>query len=282
MALIKFIETIESNLDTIPTSPGQLIFCSDTRDIYMDDSYFSRTPMTDIIKVPTELDREAIFVPLIGKIYLVEESNTLYTYNGLDWENITLNIKIGEDASSVSELTPGVLEKKGKGIAPKTLASVVYLENGNNIADIINELINRQSSLAIYKNTTILSTDEHSVNIGIKEFDKNTDLLCVYLNSTYLEENDDYIITDNNSIRKVSGMWYASQDTQTFNFVVFKYVLKNYEGIIESSSIKDNAVTENKLSLELQQKLNSYQQLIADLTSRIEKLEDSSLIEANI
>lgn len=285
MALMRLIETIECNISDIPIIPGQIIFCTDTRDIYMDDSNSTRTPMTDIIKIPTEEFRESIFVPLIGKIYLVEETNILYTYNGSEWENITLNIKIGEESNiKPSELVPGTLEKKGKGIAPRTLASLVYMEDGNNILDIINKLLasSNNNSLAIYKSTTSISTSENTININIPEFDKDNDSIFIYLNSTYIEENQDYIILDNNTIQKSSGSWDGTEEIQTFNFIVYKNVFKEYNGVIDATNIKDNTILESKLSPELQNKINGHEQTITLLQQKIEQLEKSAFIIANV
>lgn len=283
MSLIKLIETIQCNINEVPIIPGQIIFCTDTQDIYMDDSNNVRIPMTDIIKIPTEEFRESIFVPLIGKIYLVEETNVLYTYNGLEWENITLNIKIGEDNISPSKLVPGTLEKKGQYIAPRTLASLVYTEDGSNILDFINKISQESNNaLAIYKNTTKITTSQTTVSINISEFNKDTDNIFVYVNSTYLEEGQDYIIIDNNTIQKVSGSWNGIEDEQIFNFVVLKNVFKDYNGVIDAVNIQNGTIIESKLSAELQDKLNNYEQNIIVLQQKIDQLEKSTFIVANI
>ena len=60
MALLRPIETIESRLSEIPIKIGQIIFCTDTNDIYMDNSENERTHMTDIIKLKTENDRDVV------------------------------------------------------------------------------------------------------------------------------------------------------------------------------------------------------------------------------
>lgn len=239
MALLRPIETIESRLSEIPIKIGQIIFCTDTNDIYMDNSENERTHMTDIIKLKTENDRESLFVPLIGKIYLVEETNILYKYNGLDWETISIDISINMDSISYENLVPGTLQKKGQGYAPRTLGSVVYLEDGKTVNEVIAELKKDKTPiLKSLRNTVKISTDVDTVPIGILEFNKDTDILFVYVNSTYLEQIQDYTI-ENNNIKSVSGLWNGSEEIQIFNFVVLKLIIP-----------EDILVSENRTKLQ--------------------------------
>ena len=178
------------------------------------------------------------------------------------------------------------MEKKGQGIAPRTLASLVFMEDGSNILDFINKLPqnpgSNNNSLAIYKNTTKITTSETTISINIPEFNKDTDNLFVYLNSTYLEEQEDYNIIDNNTIEKVSGSWNGTEEQQVFNFIVYKNVIKEYTGVIDATNIQNGTIIESKLSPELQAKINGYEETILLLQQKIEQLEKSAFIIANV
>lgn len=270
MALIKPIEVIQSRLSEVPIKHGQILFCTDTNDIYMDSSEGSRVQMSDIIKLATEEERESMFVPLIGKIYLVEESNKLYSYNGLDWETISIDISINDNTVEYTELTPGILEKKGVKYAPKTLASVVYLEDGDTVSNKIQQMEDSSSSLSYTKNQTITHVETARIEIGISGFNKDEDLLLVYKNSVYIEENIEFIISpDSLYIEKIDGTWNKS-GTSCFNFIVLKKL--KYKSP-EYSDIKDHSITERMLSLELLDKINSYQSKINELTQQIQELQ---------
>lgn len=274
MALLKPVETIQSLLSDIPIKEGQIIFCTDTNDIYMDNSQGERTHMTDIIKLKTEDDRDSLFVPLIGKIYLVEETNILYKYNGSDWETISIDISINISDIPHSSLVPGTLQKKGQGYAPRTLGSVVYLDDGTTVANAISELKkNKATVLKSLRNTVKISTNVDKVSIGIEDFNKDTDILFVYVNSTYIEETQDYIIEDNSTIKKVSEMWKGEEETQIFNFVVLK---------LTPSAVP--TVFENKLTLEEEGKVvNISSNNTTELLNKISLLEThvEKLIEYN-
>lgn len=83
---IKFISTIATKLNDIPIISGQIIFCSDTRVIYLDTD--TRTTYQAIINVVDEETRQAIEAPLEG-YYYVKLENTLWSYFDNQWTNIT-------------------------------------------------------------------------------------------------------------------------------------------------------------------------------------------------
>lgn len=268
MALLRPIETIESRLSDIPIQSGQLIFCTDTNDIYMDNSEHDRVHMTDIIKLKTEDDRRSIFVPLIGKIYLVEESNILYTHNGMDWETISMDICVDIEDIPYNQLIPGILQKKGQVYAPRTLGSVVYMEDGKTLNETITELkkLAVRPILTTLRKTVKITTDTNTVPISIDGFDKNTDTLLVYINSTYIEEVEDYRVVDNSNIEKVEGLWYGTQDETIFNFVVVK--LTNPQ-TLSVDNLKSNEIEVT----ELVKKIDKYESTIELLLKKVSDLE---------
>lgn len=271
MALLKTIEVIYSRLSEVPIKHGQVIFCTDTNDIYLDSSDGSRIHMTDVIKLKTEAERESLFVPLIGKIYLVEESNKLYKHNGTDWETISIDISIDDNNIPYSELIPGTLEKKGVGYAPRTLASAVYLEDGKTVSEKIKELSNNDTQLVSFKSSVSINTITTTVPINIEQFDKNSDTLFVYQNSVYLEENQDYILEDNLTISStIDSVFDGTEEEQIFNFVVLKNVIKNYTGTIDGAAIKDGSISESKLSSALILKINTLEEKIKQLENAIQ------------
>lgn len=67
-----FIATTSDKLGSIAVQAGQLIFCSDTRVMYLDTD--KRTSYQAIINVVNEETREAIESPLEGYYYVREDS----------------------------------------------------------------------------------------------------------------------------------------------------------------------------------------------------------------
>lgn len=89
---MKFISTTSEKLDLIPVIAGQLIFCSDTRIIYLDTDV--RTTYQAIINVYDDATRRAIETPIEGYYYTRQE-NVLWSYFG-SWVQIT-----GQDSNLI-------------------------------------------------------------------------------------------------------------------------------------------------------------------------------------
>lgn len=103
------------------------------------------------------------------------------------------------------------------------------------------------TSVSSYKNTyTISGADTNTVPIGISAFNKDTDILYVYENSTYIEVTEDYTIDSaSENIIKVSGVW-AGTNATIFNFIVLKNVNQAYYAdgrLIENGTISLNKLT---------------------------------------
>ena len=99
---MRFISTTSAKLGNIAIVPGQLIFCSDTRVIYLDTDV--RTSYQAVINVVDDATRRVIESPLEG-YYYVRKENTLWSYFG-KWVQIT-----GQDSSLV--FVDGELPQEG-------------------------------------------------------------------------------------------------------------------------------------------------------------------------
>ena len=109
--------------------------------------------------------------------------------------------------------------------------------------------------------STVVSSPVREVAIGIKDFNKSTDFLMVYKNSTYLTEGVDYdISSDSTKIVSRTGNWNAdSLGDYRFSFVVIKEVEKvNPKAVVGTENIKDNVVTMSKLGEDVKERLDGF------------------------
>ena len=132
MNITSFIETIDANLATIPVKAGQLIYCTDTLNLYHDTSVGSRNQISDYIFLNTEADRDMILAPVVGKFYFVKATRITYIHDGDDWININ-SLFSASDTTAYSGLTAEVLTVGGIKCAPKTLAGAVYTSSGGTV-----------------------------------------------------------------------------------------------------------------------------------------------------
>lgn len=84
---MKFIATTSDKLESIAIVSGQLIFSRDNRVIYLDAGE-ERTSFQQIITLFSEELRENLTSPLQG-FYFVMDTKTLWSYNGLEWAQVT-------------------------------------------------------------------------------------------------------------------------------------------------------------------------------------------------
>ena len=83
---MKFIATTSDRVANIPQAAGQLIFSRDDRTIYL-DTEDRRDEFRTIIRLDSEAARQ-VLTPVKG-YYFVEDTATLWFYNGSDWTQLT-------------------------------------------------------------------------------------------------------------------------------------------------------------------------------------------------
>lgn len=100
-------------------------------------------------------------------------------------------------------------------------------------------------------NTVKLTQDQNNVSIGITNFNTNDDVIFVYLNSTWLQKDEDYILNDGLlRIESKDGSNWKNGDT--FNFVILKNVDKDAVPTADGSLIQDGSITIAKLATSIQ------------------------------
>lgn len=134
------------------------------------------------------------------------------------------------------------------------------------------------ASIKFKKNSVTISSPVNKVLIGIDGYNKNTDLLMVYKNTVYLEENVMYnISSDSLYITNPNGNWNES-GTTLFNFVV----IKGGTGSSSSGStgeyvIPDNSISEVKLDSNLREKINQIKTLKNNVRYKTDLIVESDL-----
>lgn len=127
------------------------------------------------------------------------------------------------------------------------------------LSDSLLQYINsiKGSSIQFRKNTVTVEEATNKVAIGISDYNKDSDLLMVYKNTVYLEDNIMYTVSSDNAyINNPNGTWDANS---LFNFIVIKITASSGTGGGTSSSyIPDGSITESKLDSEFIQKINSF------------------------
>ncbi len=90
--IIKYFDITKSQADKLAVKPGQLIFCNDTGDIFLDTNAGVRKSMKDNVNfIATETARRNMLAPISNTIYAVLDSGKMYLYTGTDWTPLGSN-----------------------------------------------------------------------------------------------------------------------------------------------------------------------------------------------
>ena len=174
MAIMKFVETTSDKILTIPIVPGQYVVCTNTGETFYDDTNGIRIRNDDIIKLDSEVQREALVNPVNGKLYLCIDSVKLYLYY-----NIWMEISTTKESTKASMVSS----------------------------------INTITSL------------QTKIPINVNGYNKDTDSLMVFLNSTLLPQTNYTISYDSkNIVSTVSGWDATTTSPNIFNMIVFKNI----------------------------------------------------------
>lgn len=111
--------------------------------------------------------------------------------------------------------------------------------------------LNNNHIVSFSKNTVTVSSNTPYVDLGISSYDASTDMLLVFVNSTYVENNE-YKVS-NNKLYPLEGGWIAdSTNKLIFNIIALKNVT-DVNKIVNYSiaSMSDNQYETNELYNEL-------------------------------
>lgn len=86
-ATVKFLSTVNSKLSQLDIENGQLIFVSDTRNIYLDFNGV-RTEYSQVIILAKESDRVNYLSPITA-FYFVKETKIFWRFEGGEWIQLT-------------------------------------------------------------------------------------------------------------------------------------------------------------------------------------------------
>lgn len=126
--------------------------------------------------------------------------------------------------------------------------------------DSLVELLNRTvgSGINVSRNTITITQDTKKVSVNVELFNRNSDALLVFRNSTFLNQGIDYIINEDNTISTVDGSdWHATVEIPVeFSYICMRSVPAN-EIIVNGGMLAPESVDESKLSATVLEKINN-------------------------
>jgi hypothetical protein len=236
MASINILKLTQAEIDSTIYALGLIIYNTDTRAITYDGPDGYRMITTDIISLETELVKEQYPEPDINKLYLVRSSSKLYRYAG-EWVTVTDVATVNEIIYDCAILTPIIMNDNGVNVAPATIASNVYMQNGSSVEAMLSTIyktnfeINRLKCHS-YTVEAGINQREFALDYPVENYFENDNTLMVFISNTLLP-NKYYTISGNTLIINEG---YYIQDNMSITF----FFLYNTLNLIDSGNLYTN------------------------------------------
>lgn len=247
--MITYIETIKDAIYEVRIKPGQIIYATDTNETFFDTEEGNRIILNDVIYLNKESEKLLIMRPLTNRIYIVKETSQPYRYDGA-WFKIKDPDYLLCTVFHKDNYVPTTIMKGDKKIAPRTLASIVYNDRGE---DVLTE-IDRTRKLtlcktkAVYVEATENGQKVFRIPFPILDYDFRKNFMTVIINGLVVEENN-YTIRDDH--------YFVLNDDQTpldsgqlvlFIFYYNVFIDINDGVLLQTKNLADRCVTEPKLA----------------------------------
>lgn len=245
----KFIETIKEEMYYIDVDPGQLIYCSDTKESYFDNEENNRIEVKDIIYLDKESERTKLKKPLQNRIYVVKETANIYRYEKKRWFSVYDTRTVICTLFKNDEYIPVTLTKQGKSIAPRTLASVVYNDAGISTAAEI-EAANKLTlckTKYVYVEATENGQKVFKIPYPISDYDFRKNFMTVIIKGIVFEESRFTIRDDNYFVLNETETGLNIGELVLFVFYYNVYIDINDGVLLSTKNLRDRSVTEPKL-----------------------------------
>lgn len=234
------IQIRKFELNDIPIKENQIIYCVDTKEAYFDASSTKRIQIACTIQVDTERDRFEIVEPLKDKIYIVLESNSLYMYNSNAWVLITNKAEVIDLLIPASELIPTTLTQNSIHLAPKTLASQVYTNDGRQVQNVIDEMLTEDKKIVLYTKTEHVEVERDGQTVfripfPISNYDLDKFPVLIFLNNVLIPSKYYAISIDQLILSNTYPMLHKG-DLLTF---IFHYNVTITGNIVDATSVNN-------------------------------------------
>lgn len=159
--MIKVIKTNAAMLKEFPILKDTLLYTIDTKETYFDLNNTERMQIKTGIQYRDENQIFAAINPSPNKIFISKKTNKIYRRSDKRFEEITNRSQLVDLLISVKEMKPVVLTEMGTNIAPRTLMSQVFGEDGRTLEEIIKARGLDRYTFIIRKYVTLEAEQDH-------------------------------------------------------------------------------------------------------------------------
>lgn len=156
--MITVIKTNKAMVKDFPVTKDTFIYTLDTRECFFDLNYSERMQLKTGIQYRDEDQIFAIPNPRKDKIYISRKTDKLYRRTDQRYVEIKERSQIVELLIGIKEMKPVVLTENGTNVAPRTLMSQVFAEDGRTLEQILEDR-SKDKYTFIYTKTLVLEAE---------------------------------------------------------------------------------------------------------------------------
>lgn len=250
--LITFKKVLKKELEYVSIMPAQIIYCTDSREIFLDNLEMERINITtSSIYFNNYEELEAIYNPLINKIYIA--GNSIYRFLNDKWDLIEFFSEVEDVISDLDEFEKSILCDKNTLIAPRTLANNVFMDDGSRLTSALDstQILKVIKTKAVY-----VEADNNSQRVFNIPFPKENydflrgDHMSVIIRGNLIE-CERYHINNGNLILDSTVTPLNMGEIVLF---IFYYQINydlNENCIIGTKNLENGCVTNEKLSSDI-------------------------------
>lgn len=251
MPKIIYKKTYSKDIDYLPKIHGQLLYCADTKQVFYDAKYEERIDITlNTLWMEKEKDLNNVVNPLINRIYIADDSKKIFNYMNSTWLHVTDENNMLGTIMDILDLKPTTLaDKEGVKSAPRTMASYVYMNNGDRLSSVLDEsnqiTLTRTSSRYVQVEVDLQKV--FVIPYPTSNYDVTKDHLSLVIRGQVVP-TDKFVINNGRFILNTDEYRLRIGEEILFMFYYTVIVDLNDGLLIRTKNIADGAVTTPKLA----------------------------------
>lgn len=182
---IKVYKLPENEINTQKVINGQVIYDTTNRIVYFDNVDGTRMIASGIKPLKSDFERDKFTDPEPDKVYLVLSTCKIYKYAG-EWVELKEPYEIIETIFNPTILLPIVMNENGVDVAPATIASNVFTDEGSTVESLLAQILYSINNDSIRNK---LKTETSTVKL----FAGQDRILPIYPREKFLENGNIFI-----------------------------------------------------------------------------------------
>ena len=248
--LLVFKKVYSKDLEYIDVIHGQILYCIDTLETFYDNKDLYRINITvNAMYLETETEKNNIYSPLINRVYMIGENSKLYWYLDDVWYPMTTEKQLYDIITDLNDLTPYILADDENFLAPRTIASAVYMEDGTRLSTVMKNpnILTITKTKAVYVEVIKDNQRIFTIPYPVSDYDLARNHISFIVRGNLYEPNR-YVINNDRLILNTTNSTLRKGETVLFIFYYTIALDLNDNVVLNTKNYADKSITSEKIA----------------------------------